>query len=178
MVVSRNSFYFVRHGESEYNANPHSGVGHDSNLTERGKSQASCIEPIIAKLTVQTICVSPLKRAVQTQEIITKNLNCPVVIIDELRECTEAIWFEMNRFERNPEMQVNEETRQFVKRVLTGINRALEHVGPVLIVAHGGIHFAMCQMMKIFNYEKDITNCGTVHFAPVHPDAWQAKVLF
>jgi probable phosphoglycerate mutase len=64
----------------------------------------------------------------------------------------------------------------FMQKVRSGVNQALSKEGPVLIVAHGGIHWAMCCLMKV-NHEWVIDNCGLVHFSISETGEWRAKQL-
>ncbi len=69
--------YIVRHGESNANT---SGVdlGNDSLLTEKGYAQAFSIAKRISHIKgIETIVTSPLRRAVQTAEIISQTVGIP-----------------------------------------------------------------------------------------------------
>ena len=63
------SIYFVRHGQSEFNA-AFTGNGDplifDATLTEFGKLQAKAAREKVAKLGISKVITSPLTRAVQT----------------------------------------------------------------------------------------------------------------
>jgi probable phosphoglycerate mutase len=63
--------YFVRHGQSEGNATP-VFQPLDSPLNDVGKKQAEKIAERIAKLSFETLLVSPLSRTKVTAEAITK----------------------------------------------------------------------------------------------------------
>ena len=175
MKIHRKNFYFVRHGESECNVNPHIGDEVDVALTLRGMNQAQSIQSIIETLPIQTICVSPLRRALDTKEIIAKNISCPVIVIEELEECTSEIWFKMTQMENG--VISCEQVQSFVQRAVSGINKALSYPGPVLIVAHGGVHYAMCHHMQIEEYDKKIHHCTPAHFSISEMDTWKAKHL-
>ncbi len=53
----------------------------------------------------------------------------------------------------------------FLGNGISGINQALSYEGPVLIVAHGGIHWATCCFKGINNYDWTIANCLPMHFS-------------
>lgn len=68
------TIYFVRHGESEGNV----GLvrqGHHSSLTEKGMEQARFIANRAKKLPVEVLVSSSMKRAVETAEIIGKEIG-------------------------------------------------------------------------------------------------------
>ena len=79
--------YFVRHGESEANLlHEFSNRGFKHGLTERGFQQAKQLGLNLDRIPFKKIYSSPLKRAVQTAEILQQYLNCPLEITDALRE--------------------------------------------------------------------------------------------
>ncbi len=172
----KNSFYFVRHGDADYPQNPNPHDEYDVSLTNLGRRQAQYIQPIIEKLSIKTICVSPLRRAIETNSIIAKNLSTQIIIIEELRECPGAVWQNMIELDQNPNIMCNK-VKQFMERVIHGINMALSYPGPVLIVAHGGIHWAMAHYLKVNNHDKKIGNCIPVHFYLSNEFEWEAKHL-
>jgi len=63
--------YFVRHGQSEDNVSP-VFQSPDSPLSEKGRKQAENIANRVSKLSFDVVISSPLKRAKQTAEAITK----------------------------------------------------------------------------------------------------------
>ncbi len=77
----------VRHGESDINV---AGLlSHDidnNSLTERGKKQAERTAHQLAGLKIDRIISSPVKRAAETAEIISRIINVDVVYNDELKE--------------------------------------------------------------------------------------------
>jgi probable phosphoglycerate mutase len=176
MQIDRVGFYFLRHGESEFAINPHLSDQVDVSLTPRGRKQAESIQPIIEKLPIQTICVSPLLRAKTTKDIVAQNIKSQFYVIEELRECSGAIWQRIYEREKNPHL-LCEEVDSFVTRVVSGINQALSFPGPVLIVAHAGIYFALCHHLNIQDYAKPIDHCVPVHFYPSDSNIWMAKQL-
>ena len=58
-MIPKREFYFVRHGQTDYNASPlNLVIDHPSDLpiNATGRLQAQNIEPIVAELPVKTIC--------------------------------------------------------------------------------------------------------------------------
>lgn len=169
-MITKKEFYFVRHGQTDYNLK---GVYSDSSeicLNETGKSQALAIEPIVRKLPIKTICFSPLIRARETKDLISVNLASPQVEIEGLAECHPEVWKTMAN------LNFSTAVMQFVERARHAVNLALSQEGPVLIVAHGGIHFAICSLMKV-KHDWKIDNCVPVHFQLDEKDNWSARKL-
>ena len=170
-------FYFVRHGLIDYGPEFATYKTPDVSLNETGRGQAQTIRPLIETLPIRTICVSPMLRARETLDIIAENLNCPVVVVDELHECSGPIWQQMSSLDApNPPDVVEQLVHDFMDRAVAGINKSLRFDGPVLVVAHGGIHYAFCHKLAVEHPSKRISHCVPVHFS-LHDDRWKAKVL-
>ena len=77
--------YFVRHGESEGNkAQLHQGIGMP--LSETGREQAQKVAERLKKFELDLILASPVTRAKETADIISKATNVPVRELKELSE--------------------------------------------------------------------------------------------
>lgn len=173
-------FYFVRHGQTDHNLLEGKEKGDHTGgipLNERGRSQAAAIEPIIASLPIQTICFSPMIRAKETKEIATPRLLAPHHEVEELGECTALTWRQMSQLGMYSVAEHEDPARQFIGRVHKGLEHALSLPGPALIVAHGGVHWAICWLLQIEDHSWSIENCGIAHFT-LGPDAkWRAQKL-
>lgn len=169
-------FYFLRHGEANFPPNPDPHDEPDVSLTEIGIEQAKSIRSLIKKLPIQSICVSPMKRAIETSSIVAQDLSSPARILEELRECSGAIWDNMMQLEENPHLNCKY-VNQFIERTISGVRKALSQPGPVLIIAHGGIHWAICHYLNIKYHDKKVRHCIPVHFYPKDSTQWGAKYL-
>jgi uncharacterized phosphatase len=67
--------------------------------------------------------------------------------------------------------------RQFIDQVRNGINQALSLPSPSLIIAHGGVQWAICCLIGINEHEWAINNCIPVHFSIGDNGNWIAKKL-
>jgi broad specificity phosphatase PhoE len=80
-------FYFVRHGESEANTQHIiSNRGLQHGLTEMGRQQAAALAARLKDIRFAKVYSSPLLRAVQTAEIVSRELGAPCQVADALRE--------------------------------------------------------------------------------------------
>jgi probable phosphoglycerate mutase len=142
-------FYFLRHGETDWNRRRVMQGHTDIALNELGLRQAQEIAPAVAALPIKTICTSPLARARRTAEIVNVN-NVPTVVIDELKECGfgvhegedssgpwRAAWMSGGAIEGG------ERRADYIARAHRALARALTHDAPVLVAAHGGTFWAM-----------------------------------
>ena len=179
-MISQKEFYFVRHGQTDYNVLEGKNKGdhpQDISLNEIGRSQAKLIEPVISALPIKTICSSPLKRAKETRDIIASSIQVPSLEINDLGECSAQIWKDMVRFGMHNSLPDEGVVRQFLERVRKGINIVLALEGPSLIVAHGGVHWAICCLMGINKHKWIIDNCVPVHFLIGNNEKWIARKL-
>lgn len=83
--MSVKKIYFVRHGQSEFNAQ-HLAQGPEGNLSEKGQAQAETIGKRFENIPVDAVIVSPWPRAKQTAEIINSHIKKPLEISDLFRE--------------------------------------------------------------------------------------------
>lgn len=179
-MILHKEFYFIRHGQTDHNVLSEADNGNhsdDISLNETGRNQAKAVEPLIQTLPIKTICSSPLKRAQETKDILTAKLPIKKFELLNLTECSLAIWLEMTSFGKNASNPYNEPVLKFIHRVKDGVNEALLNPGPGLIIAHGGIHWALCYLMQIQEHEWLIENCVPVHFFPSEDGKWSAKIL-
>jgi probable phosphoglycerate mutase len=177
-------FYFLRHGETDWNREHRAMGQQDIPLNSNGIQQAIEAAGILKNEKILTICHSPLLRAQRTAEIIADRLKCSLVEVPELRECSwgkqegqiKGSWTE--EWIGGKDFEGAETYQTFVRRALLGIRRALEEEGPVLIVAHGGVFWAVLQYGKIAS-RYDLQNAVPVYLrAPVqleHP--WSISEL-
>jgi len=177
-IVINNEFYFLRHGQTDHNlhALKEDHPSHIS-LNETGRSQAIAVEPIIASLPVKTICYSPMLRAVETKEIVAARLSIPQMPIPDLTECNALVWEEMHALQTQAFSSAKEPLLGFLQRVSQGVNQALSCKGPVLIIAHGGIHWAICSVLNVQSQDWKIDNCVPVRFFLDGQGLWRAEKL-
>jgi len=66
MTESEQKVYVIRHGETEWSINgKHTGVT-DIPLTENGRNQVKCLQPVLANEVFALVLTSPLHRAMET----------------------------------------------------------------------------------------------------------------
>lgn len=81
-------FYFVRHGETSWNKENRVMGQKDIPLNEKGVAQAKNAAQLLKRVNFTLILSSPLLRAYNTAEIIAGLTHKPIVIIEELKECS------------------------------------------------------------------------------------------
>ena len=78
--------YFVRHGQTEWNAIQRMQGQWNSDLSETGKQQADVNGRLLSTLNIESMFVSPLERTRQTAEIINRHLKLTPNYDDRIME--------------------------------------------------------------------------------------------
>jgi broad specificity phosphatase PhoE len=184
-MLTRKSFYFLRHGETDWNKAGRLQGHTDIELNQTGREQAISVRPLMKDLGIRTMCVSPLSRASETAALAMGEYDWTRHDIDDLKEVTIGVhdgqifgpWYQ--EWKAGKRVLEGAETRvEFRERCLRGVNKALENVGPVLIVSHGGVYSALKERIPI-TPELDLSNCMLLQLNPV-PDSstdWRATLL-
>jgi probable phosphoglycerate mutase len=183
-ALTHRNFYFVRHGQTNWNLEHRAQGQTDVPLNSHGRTQAHTIHAKIKHAGIKLICTSPLQRARETAEIVASALSLPVQVIDELKEAcwggfegaVKGEWYTDWLDGRSGNGA--EPYGEFIQRATRGINAALANDGPVLIVAHGGVYWAIEHGTRIRN-GGDAANCGVLFHespSPATPD-WQVTQL-
>jgi len=189
LSIPKIPFYFIRHGQTDYNIKKLIGGKTDTPLNKMGITQARAAAHILENTDIQTIVTSPLHRAHKTAEIIAEKLHKPIIIMNEFAERSAG------DFEGKPEkwwllpkldgwlnglvsIPNAEDYNSFKERITHGLQKALQLPGPVLIVAHG-IVFEMIETILKLHPHMHIENATPVFIAPNEPKnaAWHYKYL-
>lgn len=176
-------FYIFRHGESTYNVlGKIQGRTNDSELTEKGKQQAQKVGRVLRDKKIEVLISSPLKRAVQTAEIVNKFIHAPMFFDEHFTEVNvgiieglhykEAIalyaddyakW--KNKDNKYPDFcfEGGETRRQVKERVFAGLSKWAEDPSyqKIAIASHG---IMISQMMNALGLGCDsVENCSILH---------------
>lgn len=162
IILPLQSFYFIRHGETDWN-NKNIIMGQtDIELNAQGVLQAHKLHTIFIKNhQFSDIYTSPLKRAKQTAEILNLYFLKPMIIDPAImergwgeQEGQPAPDFSLSSLTDNELPHGAEIWAEFEKRVLLATHKILDqkYISPPIIVAHGGVfvvlakYFGMPQM--------------------------------
>lgn len=134
--------YFVRHGEKEHE-------GFESNLTTNGKMQVEKIVKQLKTASIQKIYCSANPRAMQTAEIISKELNVPIAQLKTVQELPREVFFKLQQ-----EWTLED------KKLIENINKFLEQLEgnneDVILSMHAGINRAILSKILDIPLEKTI----------------------
>ena len=171
----KKDFYFLRHGQTDQNRKGIPvGPELDVPLNEKGVQQAESIKTIIGTLPFELICFSPLLRAKQTMEIVSADLNLGQLQMEEFKECDVSVWLKMNRRGKHLD---SEPVQSFFKQVESGLSQIHAIEKSVLVVSHGGVHWALCHLLGIQDHNYVIENCTLVHFKFNGDERWTASII-
>jgi len=158
--------YIIRHGETDYNKENRYLGGIDIALNQNGIFQAKQLAKKVADLNVQIIFSSPLKRAIETTEIIKAKNNCEIIIDDHFIERSVGVYEGLTKDEakaKYPDLYANNITRIFddappngetindvLKRVYDGLDNIKKQnkFSRIMIVTHA---FVAKTINKYFN---------------------------
>lgn len=177
MTIPHLPFYFIRHGETDWNRR-HVYMGTtDIPLNQTGVRQAKLAAQWLKDEPIDHIVTSPLIRARDTAEIIAAAIQKPITIIDSLKEChwgakegqpvdTRIVF---DQWIKGDTHEGAEAAYDFDARVRGALKHALGLSESVLIVAHGGVY---CSIQRTLSLSlMNIRNCAPVyHRPPEHPN--------
>lgn len=187
-MITHQQFYYVRHGQTDWNLNKRLQGNADIPLNETGIAQAHSAKEKLAGQLIATICTSPLQRARKTADIINEVLQCPIVEFDGLKECNFGPnegstnygwlkdWLNGDGSTIPPGVEPYD---AFLDRVTKAINGAIgDHPGPILIVAHGGVYVPI-KMVMPENKQTLLGNGEPVRHDPpgAQTDVWRTTYL-
>lgn len=147
--------YFVRHGQTDANAKMTQGgqiAELDEPLNAAGVQQATEAADALKAIDFDAVVSSPLKRAVQTAEIINKYHNKNIQIDDAWREreagayIDATVWHDLFDFDKKIPVENGESLEDFFKRVQDAMIDLKSHFGPdssILVVSHGGVQHVL-----------------------------------
>lgn len=172
MSLPETPFWFLRHGETDYNAAGLSQGALDISLNATGRAQAQQAGPALAGQGITAIISSPMQRTVETTAIVNDFLRLPVQYEPGLREVIFGgmegkpllPWFP-HWLEGTYTPPNAESFAQVLARVQLAMHRTLTQPGPLLIIAHGGVFRALRDLMGL--PKQGLTpNAVPLHCAP------------
>ena len=149
-MLTATTFYYLRHGETDWNKERRTQGATDVPLNATGVTQAHRAKAVLRGCHVETICCNPLRRTHDTALIVNEALRTRLVVVEELRECSFGVWEGEVRADwyrdwrhRAITADGTESYETFMARALAAVNESLLNKGPVLIVGHGGVYWSV-----------------------------------
>ena len=176
MMIPHKPFYFLRHGQTDWNLRGIVMGKSDIGLNQTGIEQAQNAARCLVDEAIEHIVTSPMLRAVKTAQIIAQKIHKPITIVDDLAECGWGVMEGqpvddgtlLHEWLHGREHEGAEKVDDFGARVARGLSSALAIPGPVLIVSHRGVYGAI---QKALGGTIDhLENCTPIHHRPPeHP---------
>lgn len=180
MILQGRAFWFLRHGETDWNARQLSQGSADIPLNQAGLAQAHAAAALLAGRDIARIISSPLSRALVTAGIAAAALGLEVEIDPDLREADYGEregqpmtdWF-TRWIDGSDTPRGAEPFAALRARTVGALNRATapRTPQPVLVVAHGGLFRAARAAMGL-DVDVRTPNAVPIHCAPT-PAGWQ-----
>ena len=172
--------YLLRHGQTDYNNKKIIQGDLPIELNENGKKQAIDVKNQIEKLNIDLIISSPIKRAVQTAEIINQDLNVEFITDNRIseRKFNKAIGqnekFYVDNLELYWDLDKNfsgeysvERTSKLVQRTKSFLQEIKNKYNDktVLVISHGSPIAALVKNITGENIkETEIKNCALLEY--------------
>jgi probable phosphoglycerate mutase len=156
LAIAHMPFWYLRHGETDWNRQGLSQGNIDIPLNDLGFAQAREAAVRLRNRGITSIVASPLSRARVTAEIVAEALGLEVTIEPDLREVSWGVhegqplaeWFH-GWIEGHTVPEGAESFAELQRRSISGLNRAVNQPPAVLVVAHGGVFRAIRSVMKL-----------------------------
>jgi probable phosphoglycerate mutase len=150
LTVHPVAFWFLRHGETDWNAQDLAQGSVDVPLNQTGLAQARSAALLLRDKGIRSVISSPLSRAKDTADIVAAQLGLPVQTEDALREVAFGVqegkpmsaWFAAwvdGQFTPDG----GESFDVLTVRAVEVINRCIQRPPVVLVVGHGGVFRAL-----------------------------------
>ena len=166
-------FYFIRHGQTDWNLQGLRQGHSDIPLDQTGIEQARAVAPLFSGLGITRIIASPLRRARKTADVINEKLNVPIAMHEGLKECSWGV------LEGTPKdttvlfsdwcqgtacIEGGETAQEFKMRIVDVLCEVLDPNEVTLIVSHGGVYWAIMELLGF--KQQHIANCEPHFFNP------------
>jgi len=180
-MLTRQPFWFLRHGQTDWNRTGRCQGRRDVPLSMQGEAEAHAAVPQLKSLGINAICTSPLKRARSTADIIGHSLGLTVVDVPGLEEMdvgpyegiADYSW--ISAWREDKAVDGIEPFPEVRKRVAAAANRALGTASHVLIVAHGGVFWALQHLCR--SPFTPLANGRPARPSPVGETCWRIEML-
>lgn len=183
-MIAHKPFYYLRHGETDWNRHGWMQGHSDVPLNATGVAQAEDARAALASASFDRIVASPLERARHTAEIVNRDFGKPIELLPGLKEASfgenegrqKDDW--LDHWRAGASIPGAEDFEAFLERARAAINAVLAGPGVPLIVAHGGVYWTVqrhCCVMP----ERSLPNCLPVYHRPPsgNDDQWAIDIL-
>ncbi|MBN1679785.1 MAG: histidine phosphatase family protein [Anaerolineae bacterium] len=174
----------VRHGEAEHRIGT---SGDNLYLTDRGKRQVEMLGQWLQRneTHIDQLVTSPLLRARETISILSRYINAPVEVDDDLRETKRDLLMELPRLvhpsDTGPQYYVlphDNFYQRFAEQTRRVLNRLIENPSStqtVVVVCHGGTASTMIRMVLRCHNLNIWMYCTAMHYLDWQDGLWDIR---
>ena len=150
LIDKKTTYFFVRHGQTDWNVQGKVQGHTDIPLNEIGKQQARVLKKMLEETHFSACISSDMQRAVETASIVIEEYSLDVVKDSTLRTThygafEGASWEEFNKMTPEQRAFIEQEQDERIKKFL--IDKAQDvSQGNTLVVTHGSV---MCRLLII-----------------------------
>jgi uncharacterized phosphatase len=172
--IPRNSFYFIRHGETDWNLQNKFMGKQDIPLNNTGIEQAYEESYVLDNIEIDKVFSSPLKRAKKTAQIIVDECRLELEVVEKLQERSWGSLEGKTRdsidlsFLSDKNIAPDSETYlAFKTRIISAMKHILSsQMQYPLIVSHGGVFMLLAHLLTNNKNTPPCPNCKTFIFNP------------
>ena len=173
MKENKTTYFFVRHGQTDWNVQGKIQGHTDISLNDRGRQQAAALKRLLRDIHFSACFSSDLQRAAETASIVVEGRFLEIVKEDTLRERHYGDFqgklseeYEASTVEQRASIESNESLRKRIETFLADkAQHPIEHQGNILIVTHGGFMFGVLALVLNlpFDLENDVVIDNTAY---------------
>ncbi|MSP49055.1 MAG: histidine phosphatase family protein [Alphaproteobacteria bacterium] len=159
--LPKHPFFFLRHGETDWNRDGRIAGHTDIPLNAEGRAQAEAAAKKLAVERISRVVHSPLLRARDTAAIIAAGIGAPMTVVPGLAECqwgamegripTAGDFGWIDAWQRGEGPAGAETFFEFRSRVLAALADAIvpgeAGAGRTILVSHGGVYRVLREAM-------------------------------
>lgn len=176
-------FYFLRHGQTDWNQSGRTQGQLDSQLDETGRAQARRAADLLESRNIARIVSSPLSRARHTAETVATRHDVEITYSDDLMEChlgdrqgkPHGPWLGQY-WTGDYDPPGGETFADFAERAWRAMAQAVGAGPDTLIVCHGGLWRAAHEFATIRPPVLPMPNALPLYVIP-KDGAWSVRVL-
>jgi probable phosphoglycerate mutase len=182
MMAFDHPFYFLRHGETTWNAAGKTQGQLNSPLSDKGRDQAEEAAIALKDEPIERIVASPLDRAYHTAEAVARVQGLEIETDPALMEChlgehqggPHGDWL-ADYFRGEYDPPGGETFGQFCDRVWDAMAAAVAKGPNTLIVAHGGLWIAARTFVTVDPDLSRMPNALPLHVTPTR-EQWAHRI--
>jgi len=173
----KKKFYFIRHGETDFNKEKRYTGLFDIPLNKKGIQQVKESLHLLNEQNISVIYSSPLKRALETANIISQYLKIPIIVVNSFKERNFGILQTKKKLSYKKRYFYRGQTLyEHQRNTVKGFNK-INSKNNILIVAHSGTYKALHKHILHTSIFKTVNNAFPICFYMNDKRVWNIVEL-